>query len=191
MKRSVYLLALLFAAVACGENDETELTPDLPAETPQEQFYSNLFSLCGETFSGEATYPEDSDHPLVGTQLTVNISTCIPERIEMSLMRDGDTRHATWILENRDEGLHLYHDHTNDHELAEGEEDPVTGYGGYADDSGSGTRQYFPADEYTAEMLPEASTNVWMIEIDMEEGTFVYNLERNDEPRFRAELTKN
>jgi hypothetical protein len=190
MKLSAYLLILFFVLASCAGNDGTEITPDLPAETPHEQFYSNLFSLCGETFTGEATYPDDSDHPLVDTELNVNISTCTPERIEVMLYRDGDTWHATWILENREDGLHLYHDHIGDKDYPEGEE-PLTGYGGYADDRGTGLRQYFPADDHTAEILPEASTNVWMMEMDLENGTFVYYLERHDEPRFRAVVSLN
>lgn len=190
MKHTVTILALVFllAATAC-END-TDLTPQLPTDTPHQQFFANLFSLCGETFTGEATYPDDSDHALVDTELNVNISTCTPERIEVTLFRDGDTWHATWILENREAGLHLYHDHIGDKEYPEGEE-PLTGYGGYADDRGSATRQYFPADDHTAEILPEAATNVWMMDMDLENGTFVYYLERHDEPRFRAELSMN
>ncbi|TVR27682.1 MAG: hypothetical protein EA390_13500 [Balneolaceae bacterium] len=190
MKLSVYLLALILFTISCAGEDDTDLTPDLPAETAHEQFYSNLFSLCGETFSGESTYPDDPDHQLVATELRVNISTCTPERIEVMLFRDGDTWHATWILENREEGLHLYHDHIGDKEYPEGEE-PLTGYGGYASDEGTATRQYFPADDYTEEILPEAATNVWMLDMNLEDGTLVYYLERHGEPRFRAELSMN
>lgn len=190
MKHSVCLLALLFAAAGCGEKDETDITPDLPAETPQEQFYSNLFSLCGETFEGEATYPDDSDHPLVGTQLMINLSTCTSERIEISLMREGESLYATWILENREEGLHLTHDHTGNQEQEYEEEEPATGYGGYADESGSATTQYFPADEATANMIPEAAGNVWMISLNSEENQLIYYLERDEVPRFRAVFDK-
>lgn len=48
--------------------------------------------------------------------------------------------------------------------------------------------QYFPADEATAEMLPEAATNEWRMELDPENGVFVYALERHGKPRFRASL---
>ncbi len=190
MKLSPYLLALLFVIASCAGNDGTDLTPELPAESTHEQFFSNLFSLCGETFTGESTYPENSDHVLVDTELVVNISTCTPERIEVMLFRDGDTWHATWILEKREGGLHLYHDHIGDKEYAEGEE-PLTGYGGYADDRGSATQQYFPADQHTADILPEAATNVWMMDMDLVNGVFVYSLERHNEPRFRAEVYLN
>ena len=188
MKLPAYLLILIFIFVSCAGNDGTEITPELPAETAHEQFFSNLFALCGETFLGESTYPDDPDHDLVDTELRATVSTCTENRIEVDLVRGGDTWHATWILEMREAGLHLYHDHIGDKEYEESEE-PNTGYGGYADDRGSATQQYFPADDHTAEMLPEASTNVWMMDMNLEEGTFVYYLERHDEPRFRAELS--
>jgi len=188
MKKFVTLLALSILFAACGGEGQTDLTPEVPAETPQELFFNNLLALCGEEFVGGSTYPEDDDHALVGTELRVHIETCTSDVINVNLFRDSDTWHATWILEKRENGLHLYHDHIGDKDYPEGEE-PLTGYGGYADGRGSATRQYFPADDHTAEILPEASTNVWMMDMDLENGIFVYYLERHDEPRFRAEVT--
>ncbi|MCC5915353.1 MAG: hypothetical protein JJU46_13325 [Balneolaceae bacterium] len=190
MKFPTIILALIFVIASCAGNGDTELTPDLPAESAHEQFFSNLFSLCGEVFVGESTYPDDPEHDLVDTELRVNIETCTPERIAVNLFRDGDTWHATWIIENREDGLHLYHDHIGDKEYEEGEE-PLTGYGGYADDQGDATTQFFPADDHTAEILPEASTNVWMMSMNLEEESFIYYLERHNEPRFRAEVFRN
>jgi hypothetical protein len=69
--------------------------------------------------------------------------------------------------------------------------DVLTGYGGYADERGTSTQQFFPADDHTAEILPEAATNVWMMELTEDTGQFIYYLERHAEPRFRAELTLN
>jgi|SRR6056297_2225166 len=192
MKKLTYLLLPIFMlAVACGGNgeDQTDLTPELPSDTPQEAFFANLFSLCGETFIGESTFPDDPDHDLVNTELRATVETCTEEQIKVDFLRDGDTWHATWVLEKREDGLHLSHDHIGDKQYEEGEE-PQTGYGGYANNSGNEYQQYFPADEYTAEIIPEAETNVWMMQYNPEEETFVYALERNQEPRFRAVLEK-
>lgn len=188
MKNFYVSILVLFLFTACAGEETTDLTPELPADTPQDEFFASLFSLCGETFIGEATFPDDPDHELVDTELKATISTCTEEMIEIDLVRGGDTWHTAWILEKRDEGLHLYHDHIGDKQYEEGEE-PLTSYGGYANDEGSSTVQYFPADDHTAEILPEAATNVWMMELDPENETFVYYLERHGEPRFRAELS--
>lgn len=188
MKNINISILVLFLFTACAGEETTDLTPELPSDTSQEEFFASLFSLCGETFIGEATFPDDPDHMLVDTELKATISTCTEETIEIDLVRGGDTWHTTWVLEKRDEGLHLYHDHIGDNEYEEGEE-PLTGYGGFANNEGSSTTQYFPADDHTAEILPEAETNVWMMELNTEDGSFVYYLERHDELRFRAELS--
>lgn len=151
-----------------------------------DSFFDLLAEHCGEQFSGEGVYPDDPDHDLIGTVLTAKIASCEDRMIMIDLYRDsGDTWHGTWVLEKREAGLHLYHDHAGEWD----DEDVLTGYGGYADDRGSANRQYFPADDYTAGILPEAATNVWMMEINSETGEFTYYLERHEEPRFRAELT--
>lgn len=190
MKKTAYFAAaiLLLSFASCNSEEETDIGVETSAENPHQEFFTNLSSLCGEIFTGQSTYPDNPEHDLVDTELRVHVAECTDQRIDVNLYRDSDTWHATWILENREDGLHLYHDHIGEKEYPEGEE-PLTGYGGYADDRGTGTLQYFPADEYTAEILPEAVTNVWMMDMDLENGVFVYYLERHSEPRFRAEVT--
>lgn len=190
MKHLVLILALALLFAACGNNGDADTTADVPTETVHEQFFSNVTALCGETFSGESTYPDDPEHDLVDTELVVNIAECEDEMIKVRLYRDTDTWHATWVLEKRENGLHLYHDHIGDREYEEGEE-PLTGYGGYANENGSETTQYFPADDHTADILPEAATNVWMLSMDPDEGSLIYYLERHNEPRFRAQVFLN
>ena len=180
------IFVLVTGVLILGCEREEVVEPD-----PQEAFFQNLLALCGETFSGQATFPDNADHPLVDTELRTHLSSCDDTMIRIDLYRDTDYWHGTWVLERREQGLHLYHDHLGDVRNEEDlGEDDAHGYGGYADDRGSAVRQYFPADEVTAEMLPEAATNVWMMEIDLEAGQFTYYLERHDEPRFRAVLDK-
>lgn len=192
MKTLLPLLTILFfLSMACSEEEaQTYSIAEIEEISPHDEFFTNLYALCGETFVGSSTYPESDDHVLVGTELRAHLSSCDENTIYIDLIRGGDTWHATWVVSQRDDGLHLYHDHIGEKEYPEGEE-PLTGYGGYADDRGTATKQYFPADDYTAEILPEASTNVWMMEMEPENGTFVYYLERHQEPRFRAELIHN
>ncbi len=188
------LLLLITGLSACGDpQPETEpVTQPIPLteqEAIHQDFINNLSALCGETFVGEATYPEDTSLVLVGTELRTHLSECDDHMVRIELIRDGDYWHGAWVLELRDEGLHLYHDHLGEERTMDDlGEDDAHGYGGYADDRGTAVRQYFPADDVTAEMLPEAATNVWMMELDLENDRFIYYLERHDQPRFRAEL---
>lgn len=182
----IYTFALIICTLfmlSCSE-ENTDLTPQVDAETTQGEFFANLFELCGETFSGEATFPEDTSHELVGVNLMATIQTCTEEEIQISLAADGDES-RTWVIQRTDDGLRLRHDHIN----SDGAPSDTTGYGGFATDEGTATQQYFAADDSTISMIPEAETNVWMMEI--ENGQFTYALQRNNEPRFRAVLNQN
>lgn len=187
MKKLLTILALCLIVTACGGDAETAET-----ENHHDAFFANLSTLCGETLTGGSTYPEDPEHPLVDTELNNHVSSCDENKIRIELYRDGDYWHGAWVLEKRDEGLHLFHDHLGEvrtmEDLGEGD---FHGYGGYADDAGSATTQFFPADEATAEIIPAAATNVWMMDLDLENGKFIYYLERHNEPRFRAEMFVN
>ncbi len=179
-KTFAFLLAICTVLAACNGEEAEE-----PVDS-RDAFFNTISAFCGDTFVGEGTYPDDPEHDLIATELRAHLSSCDENSIHIDLYRNGgETWHATWILEKREAGLHLYHDHAGDRDDAE---DVLTGYGGYADDRGSATRQYFPADEHTAEILPEAVTNVWMMEVNEEAGEFIYYLERHQEPRFRAVL---
>lgn len=184
--KQIMPILFLFIISACSGESETDLTPQLEVDSSQNKFFANLFELCGETFSGEATFPDDPDHDLVGEELSATISTCTEEEIRVSFTA-GEDESRTWVFTRSEEGLHLLHEHQNPNGTAQDE----TGYGGFANDEGSATTQYFPADEETSEMIPEASTNVWMVEIQSETGDLIYYLERNEQPRFRAELSMN
>jgi hypothetical protein len=185
---SKYILPvlLLFLMTACSGESETDLTPQLEADSTQGQFFANLFELCGETFSGEATFPDNPDHELVGVELSATIETCTEKEIRIPF-HAGEDESRTWVFTRSGEDLHLRHDHR----YPDGTAHDTTDYGGYANSTGSETAQYFPADEKTAEMIPEASTNVWMVELQPETGKLIYYLERDEQPRFRAELTMN
>ncbi len=195
----LFALPLLLIA-ACGPDEapdtaepaDTEMaeTAAIEIDPVHQAFFDNLSQLCGETLVGDGVYPEDDpDHQLVGTGLRNYISECEEDHIRIELYRNGgEYWHGAWVLEKRERGLHLFHDHLGDERTEEDLDGASHGYGGYANHDGTPTRQYFPADEVTAEMLPEAATNVWMMELDLDAGTFVYYLERHDAPRFRAEM---
>ncbi len=179
---AIVLIVLLSGIFILGCEREEVVEAD-----PHDAFFQNMTEMCGQMFSGEAVFPDDPDHPLVDTELRIHFSSCDDDIIRIELYRDVDYWHGAWVIEKREEGLHLYHDHLGDERTeADLGEDDAHGYGGYADDRGSVLVQYFPADDITAEMIPEAETNVWMMEINPETNEFVYYLERHDEPRFRV-----
>jgi len=177
IKEHFFLICCSLILIGCGNGE---------AEDPQDAFFELLSSQCGEVFSGEGVYPDDPDHELINTPLVATVESCTDNEIRIPLDA-GEDRSRTWIITKTDQGLLLKHDH-RDPET--GEEHDLTNYGGYATRDGTDNRQYFAADDETSEMLPEAVTNVWMMELNAETGEFIYYLERHQEPRFRAELTK-
>ncbi|SEG48771.1 hypothetical protein SAMN03080598_04176 [Algoriphagus boritolerans DSM 17298 = JCM 18970] len=58
--------------------------------------------------------------------------------------------------------IQLKHDHRHE----DGSENQVTQYGGTASNTGSMPMQFFPADQFIAELLPAAVGNVWWITMD-------------------------
>jgi len=180
---------LLITITACADSSEpAEQAPQTDARTA---FFGNLSELCGETFTGQSTFPDNQDHPLVGTELRTYVSQCDDSMIRIELYRDSDYWHGAWVIERREAGLHLFHDHLGEvRTMADLGEGDFHGYGGYASEAGTATIQFFHADGATADIIPEAVTNVWMMELDLEGGRFIYYLERHNEPRFRAELVR-
>ena len=56
-------------------------------------------------------------------------------------------------------------------------------YGGWTTSTGMPTRQMFPADQQTVDILPAAAANVWWIEI-VDGQYFTYNLRRVGTDRY-------
>lgn len=164
--------------LACSGERMQEDTADAPYTV---QFFNNLADLCGQTYSGELVYPEDPAHEMAGQEFRMIVESCTGNEIRVPF-HVGENTSRTWVLTLTGEQLLLKHDHRH----SDGTPEDLTMYGGYANTQGDAYRQFFPADQETADMLPEAATNVWMMEIDHDNGEFIYYLERHNEPRFRA-----
>lgn len=177
--RCSVLLLISFTLLQCAGEEQ-------PQEeiTAHEAFFQNLTGLCGEQFHGEGLFPDDPGHELIDVNLLLMVASCEDDEIRIPF-HAGEDRSRTFVITHGDEGLHLRHSHRYE----DGTPHDLTNYGGYANMEGDAERQFFEADQRTVEMLPEAATNVWMMEMDLENGTFVYYLERHNEPRFRAEFT--
>ena len=144
-------------------------------------FFQNVRKLCGQRFDGATEFPtDDPGHPLAGKKLTISVEQCSDNEIRIPLQA-GEDKSRTWILTLREGRLLLKHDHRH----ADGTPDKVTMYGGWAVD-GDANQQRFAADSETAKLIPEAATNVWTLEIDAAKEQFIYALERNGQPRYKA-----
>jgi hypothetical protein len=133
-------------------------------------FWESLKSHCGKAYEGKLVSPESD--PRFAGRLVMHVRSCEDGRLRIPFFV-GDDRSRTWVLTMEENNLiQLKHDHRH----ADGSEDQVTLYGGKASNTGSATTQFFPADQFTANLLPAAVGNVWWITVD--ETSFTYNLRR-------------
>jgi hypothetical protein len=149
----------------------------------QNEFFQQISSFCGEQFTGKSNFPEDPGDAWRDKNLVAHIQTCNAEEIRIPFSV-GDDHSRTWILRRVEGGLQLQHDHRH----ADGTPDEVTLYGGTTLNAGSQLKQSFPADAYTADLIPEAATNEWFLSFNEQGTELTYYLERNGQARFRAVL---
>lgn len=178
MKRYFVLIMLILANALFSASSNITARQISQSQTA---FFQNVKKLCGQSFEGATQLPQNPDHPLVDKKLVITIASCSDKEIRIPF-QVGEDKSRTWILRLDEKGLLFKHDHRH----ADGTPDEVTMYGGWAAEEGTAYRQRFPADSDTRTLIPEAATNVWMIEIDKQKQEIVYYLERNNEPRYRA-----
>lgn len=172
--RSLSLLIGVFFATSCA----------VPPTSPADDFWRNLRALCGNAYEGkviEGTAANDA--AFKESRLVMHVRKCTDAEIWIAL-HVGENRSRTWVITRTPTGLRLKHDHRHEG----GSEDKVTQYGGDHAAPGTATRQEFPADAFTAELLPAAKTNIWTMEI-VPNRSFAYALRRDAEGRrFRIEF---
>ena len=172
-KRTTLLFLTALFLVACKEKPQNN----------QQAFYDNLASLCGQTFTGASTFPDDPDHDFAGKLLVADFNDCRDQEIRIQF-DVGEDRSRTWVVTRSESGLLLKHDHRH----ADGTPDEITNYGGWSNDHGNEWQQYFPADGETAALIPAAATNVWMLQYDPQSKILTYDLKRHGKPRYQAQL---
>ncbi|TQV73708.1 hypothetical protein FLL45_12615 [Aliikangiella marina] len=168
MKKLLVIILLVSSAKICAAQKDSE-------------FFTTLSSHCGKKYYGETIFPDDPSHDFAGEALEMHIKDCTDEEIRIPFKVGEDTS-RTWIISKTDKGLLFKHDHRH----KDGTPDEITMYGGYADDKGNTLSQNFPADDYTAQLIPAAKTNVWQLTFDPEKKQFIYYLERHQKPRYKA-----
>jgi len=152
----------------------------------EKEFFKELQTRKGKTFYGKAIYMPDNTkvNDFWGKVLSFRVSR--GNRSELRLpFNVGENQTRTWILTKTKGGIRLKHDHRH----TDGSPDSITNYGGDSDQKlGNRLAQYFPADEFTSNLIPAAKTNRWIMEFSPDRKKFYYILERNNELRFKAEF---
>jgi hypothetical protein len=178
----ILLACVLFAAQLFGFAVEGGGgAADKRGVAAQKAFFKNMKKLCGRKFEGATDFPPDPAHPLAGKRLLMHVEKCGEREIRIPFHVGAD-RSRTWVLTMTRDGLLFKHDHRHE----DGTPDRVTDYGGLAAHDGTAAEQRFPADAFTAGLIPEAKTNVWTMRLDRTRKRFTYYLERDGAPRYRA-----
>ncbi len=142
-------------------------------------FWTELQKLCGKAFAGTLVSAPENDVDFKGKELVMHVRSCEKNRIRIPFFV-GNNKSRTWVLTRQKDGrITLKHDHRHE----DGTPDKVTMYGGLAASSGAATRQMFPADQQTVDILPAAAANVWWIDLIAGES-YSYNLRRMGTDRF-------
>ncbi len=182
-----YSLPLILILAACAEpgqrtGSETE-KPDVYKSEVHQQFVKNLVSLCGQSFEGAETYTLPERENWQGKRLVMEVIRCDMDTLHISLAVD-ENRSRTWMFMAEDGRLRFRHDHRHE----DGTPEEVTMYGGYANDEGSALVQYFPADDYTCELIDYACKNQWIVRLSEDKETFSYILKLDGVMRFQADF---
>jgi hypothetical protein len=180
MKKYLLLIVPLTLLFGTFPTQSKTTSGSLQLET-QKAFFSNIRKMCGKQFEGATDFPQNVDHPMVGKRLVISVGSCTDKEIRIPF-QVGEDKSRTWILTLSEQGLVFKHDHRH----PDGTPDQVTLYGGAAAASGTAYLQRFPADPFTTKLIPEAATNVWTLQIIPDKQQFMYYLERNNQPRYRA-----
>lgn len=175
---AVGILVLLLGA--CGESEQEQRPSEAQLET-QREFLSNLSEYCGYAYAGQTEYFDLGNEALKDPDMLMLPEECDEDEIRIPFWVDGD-RSRTWILGMREYGLRLSHDHRDE----DGTEHEANMYGGFADERGSSTKQFFPADQATIEDRPAREINVWSTELDLQNERYIYRLYLDGEKRFKA-----
>ena len=148
------------------------------SESANVTFWSELQKLCGKAFIGTVAAAPADDTTFKDKALVMHVRACDADRIRIPFVV-GDDRSRTWVLTRKGDRIELRHDHRH----ADGKPDKVTMYGGLTANNGLPTRQMFPADQQTVDVIGAAATNVWWIDL-LPGESFSYNLRRIGTERY-------
>ena len=141
-------------------------------------FWTELQKLCGKAFAGTVVAAPADDTTFKDKELVMHVRACDKNRILIPFYVGAD-KSRTWVLTKSRERILLKHDHRHE----DGTPDKITNYGGLTTSAGAATRQMFPADQQTVDVLPAAAANVWRIDLVPGEY-FSYNLRRVGSDRY-------
>lgn len=176
----IFTFSIVFGCAGSGDSKDTLFQLN---DQTQNQFIDNIAIFCGKSYVGKETFIAEGRESWADKEMKIHFGICENDKLAIKFWLGAD-QSRTWLLIEEDGSLRLRHDHRN----VDGTPEVVTLYGGYANEKGSETKQLFPADEYTCEMLPNACEAHWEFELTKDPKVFSYSLFNRGVLLFRAEF---
>lgn len=179
------LAAFIFGS--CGNQAPTSATNEILAKdrvsAAQTAFLENLADLCGKSFLGKETFMQPGRESWANKSLIMHVEVCEPARVLIPFHIDDD-HSRTWMFVIEESGLRFRHDHRHE----DGTPEDQTLYGGYANEEGTAFAQYFPADDYTDQLLNDGRKRQWNVILADDLSTFTYQLHYEGKLVFEAQF---
>ncbi|MFN3557503.1 MAG: hypothetical protein ACK4VN_16205 [Bacteroidales bacterium] len=176
-----FLLSFCGQAPQSGQTEET--TQGIMLSDSERGFLNNLASLCGKSFRGQQTYMQEGRESWDHLDFVMHVTVCEDNQVLIPFHLSED-RSRTWMFINENGKLRFRHDHRHE----DGTPEDQTLYGGYSDGQGSAFEQYFPADEYTVDLLTDTLGRQWNIILAEDLSNFSYRLLYAGEIVFQADF---
>ncbi len=179
---SRFFTLLLIIVVSCSSPSQRRQNPEgasMHKSQAHEAFLKNLSGLCGKSFRGEQVYRSHHGESWADRLMIMHVTVCEDEKVHIPFHVDDD-HSRTWMFFLENGRLRFRHQHL--HEDGTHEEGSL--YGGYADERGDAFVQYFPADEYTGQVIEGGGGNLWIVALDEDLTWLSYRLDRDGEKRF-------
>jgi hypothetical protein len=179
MTRKLFIFLLLAPLLfSCGQNRQTHSLSE-----SQRDFLDNLSSVCGKSFRGSETYSAPGRESWADREFVIHVTVCTRDSVYVRFHIDQD-RSRTWMFLAEDGRLRFRHDHRH----GDGTPEELTMYGGYSDGTGTGYKQYFPADDYTVRLLDDTLGREWRVYLAEDLSTMTYELHYSGKLMFSAEF---
>lgn len=187
---TLYMLFSLLIVSSCTMNNQqqaTEKSNDSSQLSVEEQaFMNNLRSLCGKSFAGEQSYMAEGRESWAHFDFVMHVTVCEEDKVHIPFHLSND-HSRTWQFLVEDGRLRFRHDHRHE----DGSPEDQTLYGGYADGTGNEFVQYFPADDYTRQLLNDTLGRKWTIVLAEDLSTMKYQLSYHDQLIFEGTFDLN
>lgn len=192
VKNLLLLVSTLFFLISCGQqtHEGNKISDDmirkaevLESSLPQAErdFLKNMADLCGNSFRGKETFSAPGRESWRDKDFLIHITVCDEDKVHIPFHIDQD-RSRTWMFLAEENGLRFRHDHRHE----DGTPEDLTMYGGYADGTGTGFIQRFPADKYTRDLLNDTIGREWRVVLAEDMSTLTYELHYSGRLMFAA-----